>query len=772
MTEKTLCMVALAVCLATGLFGGELVLSAGGRSDYAIILPAEPTDVERTAARELSEHLALVTGAELPVRQEGQADWSADGKAIYVGATAAIADAFPDLRLAELPADAIVLESRGESLFLAGERMRGTLYAVYTFLEDHVGVRWWTATESTIPRKPDLSVPELHVRYSPALVCRETNYQGAYENAFAARLKNNGHFSQTTPGYGGHMSIIGFCHTFAQFLPASKYFAEHPDWYSLYNGERRGTDSLDFQLCLTNEEMTQEFIRVCLERIAADPTAGMISVSQNDAHFCGACQCENCRRLVEENGSESGPLIHFVNKVAEAIEKEYPGFLVETLAYQYTRKPPKKIRPRHNVVIRLCLAFDNARPVEERDADREVIMEWSAVAPKLYIWQYLANFLNYLMPYPNYGHHDRDIRFFVEHHAVGSYQQGDWFTTTGDFVRPRTWIVAHLLWNPELKERELAEEFFNGYYGAAGPFLLAYTDMMHEAALSSGLGLPCVGGIPPALQSKALVERGFALFDKALAAVAGDEGLTDRVRRERMPLDLLALNWHIATAIRLRFQGGEPGEGDFLLPDALALAEEYDALNAKWKNEYLSEGGRIGTYTQGLVDQLRAPAYIPEACVGLAPDRYDIISKNSLILYSQGSLTDWVDDPAASDGRAATLAGNHRNWSIQAKSHDYPANQYWSLCILARCEGGAEDGDAFTFGNYHDNKEEGEAENLTVSVKDCKGKTYRMFKTKPFRIGSGGYVWVCPCGRAPDEVSRIFIDQIFLMRSGEPGADY
>ncbi len=770
-------MTLMALSLAAGLAGRDLRLGVNGKSDYGIVLPAVPTDVEQTAARELAEHLALVIGAKLPIRHEGQAAPETAPKAIYVGATAAIAAAFPELRLAELPADTIVMESKGDLLYLAGEPIRGTLYAVYTFLEEQIGVRWWTSTEQTIPQKPNLTVPELHVRYSPVLFCRETHYKDAYADVFSARLKNNGHFANTSPAYGGHTSIIGFCHTFSQFMPASKYFADHPEWFSLYEGERHGTDDLNYQLCLTNEEMTQEFIKVCLERIAADPKAGMISVSQNDAYFCGACQCAECQKLVQENDSESGPLIYFVNKVAAAIEEKYPNFLVETLAYSYTRKPPKKIRPRHNVVIRLCLALDCAHAIENGSRDiqvaaRQEINEWSAIAPKLYIWQYLANYGNYLIPYPSYGHHDRDIRYLIDHHMVGTFQQGDLYTTTGDFVRPRAWIIAHLLWNPQLKERDLAMEFFNGYYGAAGPFLLAYADRMQATAANSDSTLSFGSAVPADFASKSLIENGLSLFDKALAAVADNEELTARVRRERMPLVLMALNRHIATATRLHFQGGEPTPEDFLLPNALQLAEEYHALNAKWNNQFISEGATIGTFTQGLIDQLRAPAYVPEACIGIAPDRFDVVRKNSFILYGEGNWASWMDDPAASDGRAATLAGNHPQWAIQAKCHDFPADQYWSLCILARCEGNAEDGDAFSFGNYHERKDEGEQSLHTVSVKDCKGKTYKLFKTKPFRFGGGGgYIWVCPPNRPLEEVSRIYVDQIFLMREGAPAVD-
>ena len=78
----------------------------------------------------------------------------------------------------------------------------------------------------------------------------------------------------------------------------------------------------------------------------------MISISQNDWH--GYCECEKCRALDEHEGTHAGTLIHFVNAVAEEVEKEHPDILIETLAYQYTRKPPRHVRPRRNVVTRLC----------------------------------------------------------------------------------------------------------------------------------------------------------------------------------------------------------------------------------------------------------------------------------------------------------------------------------------------------------------------------------------------------------------------------------
>ena len=74
---------------------------------------------------------------------------------------------------------------------------------------------------------------------------------------------------------------------------------------------------------------------------------------------------------------------------AEEVEKEYPDVLIETLAYQYTRKPPKHVRPRHNVVIRLCsieCSFVETLTAGENDANvsfREDMEAWASISPQL-----------------------------------------------------------------------------------------------------------------------------------------------------------------------------------------------------------------------------------------------------------------------------------------------------------------------------------------------------------------------------------------------------
>ena len=84
----------------------------------------------------------------------------------------------------------------------------------------------------------------------------------------------------------------------------------------------------------------------------AHPDTQVVEVSPNDGgqHCC----CPACKAIDDANGSPSGSLLDFVNHIAAAVEKVRPDLLVSTLAYLDTVDPPKLVRPRPNVVVRLC----------------------------------------------------------------------------------------------------------------------------------------------------------------------------------------------------------------------------------------------------------------------------------------------------------------------------------------------------------------------------------------------------------------------------------
>ncbi|MDR2761004.1 MAG: DUF4838 domain-containing protein [Planctomycetaceae bacterium] len=540
-----------------------LNLATNGKTNYIIVTPSNPTPIEQTAAKELKLHLDASTGADFNIVNESKADNAKPQ--IIVGNSKRTKELLPTIDIAKIPYDGIVIKSVDKNLVLLGHPQRGTLYAVNTLLEDAVGVRWWTSSESFIPKNPTLEIPTQNIEYAPKLIYREAHYLDAYEytfahklffdaykpdensanqkepdRIFATRMKCNGHFGKTPAEYGGQHRFQYFVHSFFLLIPPNKYFAEHPEWFSEIKGQRKHDRA---QLCLTNDTMRKELTKNAIETLRKNPDAKFISISQNDWH--GYCECKNCTEIAKEEESQSGPLIRFVNQVAEDIEKEFPDVWVETIAYLYTRKPPKLVKPRKNVVVRLCtIECSFIQPLGEgkqNKALRDDIEGWSKIADNLFIWDYVTNFSSYMLPHPNIRVLAKNIRFFVDHNAIGIFEQGDAYCFAGDFVRMRNWVISHLLWNPSLDENKLFDEFLNGYYGKdAAPILKEYWNLLVDRAEKSGVYLRIYKLSSNDWLDSETLSKAVTLMNQAIE-ITKDETIKNRLRREKLSIDLALL---------------------------------------------------------------------------------------------------------------------------------------------------------------------------------------------------------------------------------------
>lgn len=532
----------LTSALASG--ADSLTLAYQGRTAYTIAIAVDATSAEITAAHELALYLGQVTGADFAIRSE--TDGPAEGAKMLVGAGARVKQLLPQENWAGLGADGIVIKTVGRDLILAGGQPRGALYAVYSFLEDQVGVRWWTPTESTVPRKPILQLPPLDVAYAPPFFYREHyTTELTSDPVFAARMRENGPSQREDDAHGGHYSILGSVHTFDRLLPPGKYFKEHPEWYSdVSRGGKPSTTDLPmpapqgWQLCLTNEEARAELTRNALEWISKNPDAGMIAIDQNDND--NRCASPADLALEEREGSPSGPLLEFVNAVAADIEKQYPNFQIVTLAYRYTRKPPRFLRPRQNVIIRLCsIEADFSRPLDSPSnaAFARDMAGWKTIAPRLFVWDYVTNFYNSIWPHPNLRVLGPNLKYFAGNGVAGVFEQGDMSSNnTGDLVPLRAWVTAHLLWNPYRDQGALVDEFLRGYYGAAAPYLSSYLDVVASAFALTQKPLSTFQADDSYL-TLGVVNSATRLFRSAEAAVATDPILAARVRQSRLALD-------------------------------------------------------------------------------------------------------------------------------------------------------------------------------------------------------------------------------------------
>ena len=483
---------------------------------------ADPSPQEAYAASELRHYLNLMTCASFEITSKP------DGPAISIRLDGALGE------------DAFTIRTQGEGIAIAGGR-RGVIYGVYALLEA-LGCRFFTPTCEKIPCVPDLPLPHLERAEKPALEYRWHNYKDlARFPRFAVKSRVNGALGGISipQEYGGGMPYAWFVHSFDRdIIPPEAYFDAHPEYFSLVDGERLRDFS---QLCLTNPdvlEITVEKVRAALRK---RPECRLISVSQND--WMNYCECPACAEIDDREESHAGSLIWFINQVAEQIEEEFPDVVIDTLAYMYTRRPPKNIRPRHNVCVRLCsieccfahsfqscTCDENSNFVEDLEA-------WAKVCDRLYIWDYTTGFAHYPAPHANWNALQANMQCFVKNNVKGVFEQacGAHGGST-DLNELRAYLICKLLWDPDCDIERHKREFCDYYYGAAAKHILDYiaalTEKVERDNIHTGFNNNCD---KPYLTDDMLdLYDGF--FDRAEQAVLGDALRHARVAKARLSL--------------------------------------------------------------------------------------------------------------------------------------------------------------------------------------------------------------------------------------------
>jgi len=568
---------------------GGPVIARDGASDYTLVRPGDSSPSQVYAAEELQRYVKEMTGAELPMVTDDQ---PLPAKAILLGVTrhtTAVLGEQPDM--SKLGDDGFRLVTRPPHVCVIGSPVRGTLYGVHGLLETHGGCRWYAKHHSVIPKLDSWTLPQLDDTQVPAFAMREPFGWGMFDGDFAARCRSNGNRPDLKEKHGGKIRFGGglFVHTFYPLMPPGEFFAEHPEFYSELNGKRTAERA---QLCLTNPDVVRIMTERVLERIRKDPEAKLFSVSQND--WGGYCTCSKCRAIDEREGSLSGTLINFVNQVAEAVEKEFPDVWIETLAYQYTRHPPKTLKPRRNVVPRLCtIECDFSKPLDVSSYEQnrkfvEDIKGWSAITDKLYVWDYTTNFGHYLGPHPNFGALRGNAKFFRDNHVVGLFEQGAYQAPHAEFAELRAWVLAKLLWNPDQEVEPLYADFFNGYYGPAAKPIRAYFDELQALVMPADNVLRI--WLPPTspYYTDEFFDRAAKLWAEAEELVKGDPALSYNVRMSAMPVLYARLERWPKMAVRQEWRDGMLKPVG-VAPEYAALAQELLARIAEGKVTHLCE---------------------------------------------------------------------------------------------------------------------------------------------------------------------------------------
>lgn len=435
----------------------SLTLIESGKSSYVIVLARNPAKHELKAAQVLQQYLQEISGVLIPIKDDSTSESPFE---IVLGSTQRTEVSVPD----RIINDGFIVETRGNKLQINGKG-KGTLYGVYTLLEDYLGCRKYTSDYKFIPKKEKISLPEISDLQNPVFSFRSLHYFDAEtDQEYIDWHKLNRIEDQW--GLWGH--------SFFKLLSPSVYFKQHPEYFSLVNGKRKA-----MQLCLTNPDVLKIVGDKLRDLMADEPEMNIWSVSQNDD--IGACECENCSALNKKHQSYQGSLLTFVNQLAE----RFPEKKIATMAYNFSRKSPVGIKPLENVIIFFStIDINRAKPVQtdpRSEVFRKEYEAWSALASSVFVWDYVVQFSNYFSPFPNLNTLKPNFDYLSGFNPSGFFIQGS-VEVSGELAGLRSYILAKLLWNPKIDVEKTKEEFLNSYYGIAAPLVKNYLDLIHQNA--------------------------------------------------------------------------------------------------------------------------------------------------------------------------------------------------------------------------------------------------------------------------------------------------
>ena len=555
----------------------QLVLVDDGKINYYV------TDVDGNCEREVTlfnEMMNKVTGVDTS---------EPAGKIEVVIDTYPFSDNFdPECERLAKKEGFLIAEHDGK-LMIYGQTEETVRWAVYDFFEDNCGCKYLTSTVDYIPHSTTVGIEKDEFNLElPYFDYRLLEYYDVNFGDYYAKHKLGGAVSRTI----GHL-----WHTLPRtIIPTAEYYEKHPEWYaysevkgdagtgyaSTPDGDGYRIASIhsnsDSQLCMSNDELIAEIIKVLGEQMAKSPSIKYWGVSIGDG-TAGICQCENCNALAEAaGGRKSGTLFYLINKVAEA----FPDKIITTMMYSEYDHPPLNMECPPNVMVHFVNygAHVANGTDEESVAVREKFEEWKKFCRMPYWWSGVIDFGNLMCPTPHSIIMQENIQYFYENGITMLFMQGN--REPGGFMSYlNAYVTAKLMWNPYIDVDAVIDEFTTYYYGAAGEYMkeyyyAVYNNYMEDHNTNGTILRNDVENEEIYNQSWTTPEKikeYLALVEKGIEAVGDDETLIERLEEDKMALVYL---------LNMKYKFPSPEEAARVMEDIDFLEKVYKRIEARY----------------------------------------------------------------------------------------------------------------------------------------------------------------------------------------------
>ncbi len=495
-----------------------------GQTSYQLLIPQNAGATIVKAKDEFVWLFKKATGVTMNVVTES-GDTAFEESACYIslGETNLLRNSQIEMEKARLGTDGGKIVTKGNSVFIFGGADKGTLYAVYTYMNIEFKFEQYfkdcyemdTGVKNVMLR--DYAVIDI-----PDIAYRTNNY-GMYddfstdydENNFATRMKMgtdmNDPIMPVHPDFDNPASYQAYFHNTSEYLPVDTYSNEekpdtyHPSWFS----------DAGVQLCYTahgDETEWELMAQECAKKVENSlkiytpekyPLKNTITFTCEDGK--NSCTCDACAAMQEKYGQKTAAMIQLANRMGELVEEwmEDPenaaykreDFTIIVFAYNdYTYAPVSydeetkewsivddSVRMRENVGVYLApissIDYQSSIYAKVNERGKRNIDAWSYLTDNIYFWWYSTNFLNYNYMYDTFNFFNEEGYQYTV--ALGTkfvfnQAQHNQKGSATAWHNLKMYLDAKLSWNCNLNAAELIDNWFNAMYKEAAPIMKSY----------------------------------------------------------------------------------------------------------------------------------------------------------------------------------------------------------------------------------------------------------------------------------------------------------
>ena len=454
--KKFLTMLLLFIAAAT-LFAGEVKIDL---TNSVIVIKERSRKV---IADDLKKHLELIGGGKVAIVPASRIP---AGKYVFYVGTAPKGTKM-DFKGEE---GRYLVTDKAAYFFGDTEHDLGVSHAVYTFLEDSLGVRWPGTDHIAVIKRNPVTVSKTEGCFIPLLNIRGIRKQGIWNR----RMKMGFH---NPPQYG---------HAFTDWW--KKYGRTNPEFFALnqgkrvptYPGRRSGdmaqvlaTQKYDriIALCVSNEKVWDKIIENWKK-------AGMpeyVNICENDAPDVLSCHCSNCMKLdvlTEEQKKDwthalADRYVYFANNVLARAKKYRKDVKVSMYAYNASQDAPRREKLAEDVVIGVVPTDFTLASLEK------YVSSWKKMGLKHFFYRPNRHYYFAMMCLPaGFEKHFYNVmKFMVKEGCIGLDYDSN--KNLNPSVQLSDYILAKAMQNPSASFEECFAHYLEGY-GKAGNHVRKY----------------------------------------------------------------------------------------------------------------------------------------------------------------------------------------------------------------------------------------------------------------------------------------------------------